>query len=164
MSFKAVEVLVFSAMDLETALIASYKRRKENPAWNGSGFGSNDPGRRRDTTALKEDGFDATYPINVGLRLEAFDAAGPLSALETLACLTPSVPYTVRHDRSAQAIAELTAAKLSLKLKKPTLRTVIEAVCAALPAGWQATRLPGRVIMYREHVDDYPGGEIIARS
>lgn len=164
LSFKAVEVLVFSAMDLETALIASYRRRKENPAWNGSGFGSNDPGRRRDTTALKQDGFDATYPINVDIPLEAFDAADPMSAMQALTRLMPAVPYTVRHERSAGAIAELMAAEVGLKPAMPTLRSVVEAICAALPAGWQATRLPGRVIMYREQIDDYPGGEIIARS
>ena len=59
MKFKAIQVLVFSAMDLETALIAYYKKKKLPPVWNGSGFGNNDPGRRRDTTALKEDGFNA---------------------------------------------------------------------------------------------------------
>lgn len=163
MSFKAVEVLVFSAMDLETALIAHYKKRKEPPAWNGSGFGSNDPGRRRDTTALKEDGFDANYPINIDLPLE-FTLEGQANALEALALLMPRVPYTLRHERSDDALAELRATKISFPGGPVTLRAVTQLICNALPAGWQATKLPGRVIMYREQKDDYPGGEVIGRS
>ncbi|HEV2817812.1 MAG TPA: Eco29kI family restriction endonuclease [Allosphingosinicella sp.] len=163
MTFKAVEVLVFSAMDLEKALISHYKRRKEHPAWNGSGFGSNDPGRRRDKTALKEDGFDANYPINIDLPLET-PPSGQLTALDALTRLMPSVPYTLRHERSDEALAELERALLSLPDDKYTLRFAIEAICAVLPIGWQATKLPARVIAYRELVDDYPGGEIIARS
>ncbi|HMG48850.1 MAG TPA: GIY-YIG nuclease family protein [Allosphingosinicella sp.] len=163
MSFKAVEVLVFSAMDLEKALIGYYKKRKEHPTWNGSGFGSNDPGRKRDKTALKQDGFDANYPINIDIGLEA-GALGPSTALEVLTQLMPSVPYTLRHERTEDALAELAATNVAVPKDPGTLRSGIEAICAALPTGWQATRLPGRVIMYRELVEDYPGGEIIARS
>jgi hypothetical protein len=164
MSFKAVEVLVFSAMDLETALIAHYKKRRQHPAWNGSGFGSNDPGRRRDTTALKSDGFDASYPINIDLALGTLPT-GEAVALEVLAQVAPMLPYTLRHERSEEALSELRSGIVHLPSGDvPTLRSVIAAICEALPEGWQATRLPGRVIMYREQVDDYPGGEIIARS
>lgn len=162
MSFKAVEVLVFSAMDLEKALISHYRRRREHPAWNGSGFGNNDPGRRRDKTALKEDGFDANYPINIDLPLDTL-LGGQTSALDVLTRLMPRVPYTLRNERSDEAMAELAAAHLDLP-GNLTLRAAIQAVCAALPAGWQATKLPARVIMYRETIDDYPGAEIIARS
>src|SRR4051812_27375677 len=54
-TFKAVRVYVFTAMDLETQLIRHYG----GASWNSSGFGSNDPGRNRDHTKLKHDGFDA---------------------------------------------------------------------------------------------------------
>src|SRR5262249_13805852 len=65
-SFNAVRIFVFTAMDLETQLIRVYGQ----PAWNNSGFGSNDPGRRRDHTRLRPQGFDATYPINVDRDLD----------------------------------------------------------------------------------------------
>ena len=163
MEFKAVEVLVFSAMDLETALIAHYRKRKEPSVWNGSGFGSNDPGRRRDKTALKVDGFDALYPINIDIPLE-IDLLEPVTALDVMRRLAASVPYTVRHERTRNAVEELGTATVESMGANPTLRSVIEATVDRLPAGWQATRLSGRVILYRERVDDYPGGEIIARS
>lgn len=163
MRFKAIQVLVFSAMDLEKALIAHYKKRKEHPAWNGSGFGSNDPGRRRDTTALKEDGFDANYPINIDLPLDVHPS-GQLTALEALTALMPNVPYTLRHERTDDAMVELGSSQVTLPERNVTLRSAVEAVCAALSPGWQATKLPARVIMYREQKNDYPGGEIIAHS
>ena len=65
-SFNAVRIFVFTAMDLETLLIRSYGR----PGWNNSGFGSNDPGRNRDRTRLRPEGFDARYPINVDRALD----------------------------------------------------------------------------------------------
>lgn len=163
MSFKAIEVLVFSAMDLESALIVRYRARRCSPAWNGSGFGSNDPGRRRDTTALREDGFDANYPIDIDIPLNVEMGGGSISALDALARLATNVPYTLRHERNAQALAQLRAA-MPVFAEERTLREVFNSTCASLPPGWQATRLPGRVILYRETVDDYPGAEVIARS
>lgn len=163
MTFKAIQVLVFSAMDLETALIAHYKKQKQPPVWNGSGFGNNDPGRRRDTTALKEDGFDAVYPINIDLEILARWEPGT-SALKALVILSGSVPYTVRHAKTEADVAELASALPQPVPQPTTARQATARICSTLPAGWQATRLSGRVILYREVKDDYPGGEIIARS
>jgi hypothetical protein len=163
MTFKAIQVLVFSAMDLETALISFYRKQKTPAVWNGSGFGNNDPGRRRDTTALKEDGFDALYPINIDLELLAKWEPGA-SALKALAGLSAVVPYTIRHEKTDKAIAELAAAFPQPPTQPTTVRQAITQICSALPNGWQATRLSGRVIIYRESKDDYPGGEIVARS
>lgn len=163
MSFKAIEVLVFSAMDLETALIARYRARHCSPAWNGSGFGSNDPGRRRDTTALREDGFDANYPIDIDVPLNVKWKSDAVTALDALAWLAENVPYTVRYERTGEALARLRDTWVRLT-GEASLREIINAVCAALPPGWQATRLPGRVIVYQEAVDSYPGAEVIARS
>ena len=164
MSFKAVEVLVFSAMDLETALIAHYRSVQRTPAWNGSGFGSNDPGRKRDGTALREDGFDATYPINIDLSLDVALPAAGATALSILDRVIFAVPYTLRYEKAQTATAALRAAQVVGVAPPTTVRAVIRAVCEALQPGWQGTRLPGRVILYREAVDDYPGGEVIARS
>jgi hypothetical protein len=163
MTFKAIQVLVFSAMDLETALIKHYKKIKEPPVWNGSGFGNNDPGRRRDTTALKEDGFDALYPINIDQPIiVGWDPSS--TALRVLTILAQAVPYTVRHEKTDDAVAELEAAHPQPFNGQTTAREVISRICSVLSEGWQATRLSGRVIMYRERVDNYPGSEVIARS
>jgi hypothetical protein len=45
--FKAIRVYVFTAIDLEAQLKGHY----DAPEWNNSGFGSNDPGKRRDKTS-----------------------------------------------------------------------------------------------------------------
>ena len=136
-------------MDLETALIAYYKRRKQPPVWNGSGFGNNDPGRRRDTTALKQDGFDALYPINIDLSLILnWDSAW--TAVRVLASLGQAVPYTIRHEKTDEALVELGAAYPQPHSGETTARDVISRVCTVLRPGWQATRLSGRVIIYRE--------------
>jgi hypothetical protein len=163
MAFKAIQVLVFSAMDLETALIAYYRKEKQPPIWNGSGFGNNDPGRRRDTTALKEDGFDALYPINIDVPI-VIGWDGNSTAFRVLTILSQTVPYTIRHEKTDDALAELNATYLRSMNGETTAREVISRVCAVLPAGWQATRLSGRVIMYRETEEHYPRGEVIARS
>ena len=63
-TFKAIRVFVFTAMDLESQLIKHYNAVATVP-WNNSGFGSNDPGRERDTTNLKPDGFDAQFPVDI---------------------------------------------------------------------------------------------------
>lgn len=163
MQFKAVQVLVFSAMDLETALIKHYKKLKHPPVWNGSGFGNNDPGRKRDRTALKEDGFDALYPINIDLPLD-ITVEMPATAFEVLAALSSQLPFTVRHEKTDSALATLKGTQIGALGTVKNTRNIVARVCGALPTGWQATRLSGRVIIYQEEVDDYPGGEIIARS
>lgn len=63
-SFKTVRIFVFTAMDLESDLIRHYGGVKALD-WNGSGFGSNDPGRERDTTKIDSKNYDATFPIDI---------------------------------------------------------------------------------------------------
>lgn len=63
-AFRALRVFVFTAIDLESQLLKHYGL-KAKVAWNNSGFGSNDPGRERDTTRLKPGGFDESYPVDL---------------------------------------------------------------------------------------------------
>jgi hypothetical protein len=78
--FKAVRVFVFTAIDLETQLIAHYGGTNI-VEWNGSGFGSNDPGEKRDTTTYKAGHFDAQFPIDIARPL-AFSIPTPTKAAE----------------------------------------------------------------------------------
>ncbi len=162
-SFNAVRIFVFTAMDLETLLIRSYGR----PGWNNSGFGSNDPGRNRDRTRLRPEGFDARYPINVDRELDfALPAGG--AAATVLAALKESLPYVFRFEldgRSRRPHPDLANAQVALTNGQQTVRAVLESVLATLPPGWQATALPSRVIIYREdYTYELEGGRIIARS
>ena len=127
MEFKAVQVLVFSAMDLETALIKHYKKCKTAPVWNGSGFGNADPGRKRDTTALKDDGFDANYPVNIDMPLKT-QWTQNATAFDVIRFLGSEVPYTIRHEKTADALAEL---NLPTSIVRPELLTLRSGLVAA---------------------------------
>lgn len=164
-SFKAVRIFVFTAIDLESDLIRHYGGVKAI-AWNGSGFGSNDPGRNRDTTKVDPQNFDALYPIDIDREL-AFAIEGGETATSAAARLKDALPYTFRYQggdgggRSRNPHPDFEAASLAALAGPVTARVAIRHIVDALPAGWQATALPGYVILYKE-TRDYPQSEIVA--
>lgn len=164
--FKAVRIFVFTAMDLESQLIRHYGRIAP-VQWNNSGFGSNDPGRNRDHTDLKPAGFDALYPIDVerpvALKIDGHQA----SAAAVLSSLARQLPYTLRVEAAEKPKRaphlDIQQAQVDLAGVQWTTRGIILAVLKSLPAGWQATILAGRIILYKE-THDYKWGTIIGRS
>lgn len=165
-TFKAIRVYVFTAIDLETQLIRHY-RTIGTVAWNDSGFGSNDPGRRRDETDLKPEGFDALYPIDLDQIVNIPVQIGAPAA-QILLALKSALPYTLRFETlgrgSRKAHPELESAIIRAPLQPPlTTRGLLLAVLAALPEGWQATLLAGRIILYREN-KHYAFGIVVGRS
>jgi hypothetical protein len=163
-TFRAVRVFVFTAVDLETQLIKHYNAK----TWNGSGFGSNDPGRERDTTTYKEEHFDACYPIDIDRSLPALLLPEmPTSAAKVLAYLRENLPYTFRAQnaggKSRKPHPDLCNPVAMPECSAWTARAVITSVVRQLPAGWQAVKLPSHVILYKEK-KDYPSGELLARS
>ena len=165
-SFKAVRVFVFTAMDLETQLIRHY-RGKSSIIWNNSGFGSNDPGRQRDWTAAKPTSFDVLYPIDLDQQIN-LNLPDRAHAIDVLQALRRELPYTLRIEGPRGKRFALHADFDGLMIERSsgytTVREVLTEIVAALPNGWQATALAGRVILYKERVDNYPSGRIIARS
>jgi hypothetical protein len=157
-SFKAVRIFVFTAMDLEADLIRHYGGVKDID-WNGSGFGSNDPGRQRDTTKVKPKNYDAKFPIDIDREM-AFAIDHSETAASALSRLKEALPYTFRYQK-----ADADFDKTSLvALKGPlTSRLAIRHIVEPLPEGWQATALPGYIILYKEK-RDYPKAEVIAVS
>lgn len=162
-TFRALRVFVFTAMDLEAQLIAHYG----SSAWQHSGFGSNDPGRNRDDTRLKVGGFDEHYPIDVDQLLEFDLSRGPREAATILSELRRNLPYIFRYEgggRSLESVhPDLRQAKVALPDRPLTARVVLQSVLAALPSGWQATDLRARCILYKE-AREYAHGVIIGRS
>jgi hypothetical protein len=160
-SFKAVRLFVFTPMDLETQLIKTYE-----PAWNYSGFGSNDPGRNRDKTEFKEEGFDSQYPIDIDRELE-IELPKQAKASEIAVKLRIALPYTFRFQMKAPKSRVLhpdfEAAQVNLPDGPYTTRIIIRSILQALPVGWQATALPSRVILYKETAT-YPSGSVIAAT
>ncbi|MGO9005303.1 MAG: GIY-YIG nuclease family protein [Beijerinckiaceae bacterium] len=165
--FKAVRVYVFTAVDLETQLIAHYGGTAK-VQWNGSGFGSNDPGIERDTTSYKPDHFDAKFPIDIARPL---DFAVPMNgkAADVLRALKSGLPYLIRfHAKSKNsrtAHADLEDTEVTIDPKKPlTPESVLEQTVVQLPAGWHATLLPSHVIVYKNDERKFPSGRLIAKT
>jgi hypothetical protein len=164
--FKAVRVYVFTAVDLEAQLIAHYGGAQVS--WNGSGFGSNDPGRERDTTTYQADHFDTQFPIDIDRAL-SFSIPAEASAVETLARLKSGLPYLMRiqtlrqGSRSPHRDLEATAVILDPQLPM-TPESVIAQTVRQLPAGWHATMLPSHVIIYKDDTRRFPSGRRIAES
>lgn len=168
-TFKAVQVLVFSAMELETMLMRHYRNVGSTLAWNHSGFGSNDPGHKREGMGYKEGHFDLLYPISIDDALDVSLPAG-LSAYDALRAIKSDLPYLLRFGgmmtkkpEDIEQHTELQAAKLSRDLSGLSLRNTLTEITSLLPSGYIATKFPGYVILYKEP-DTYEYGETIASS
>ncbi len=165
-SFKAVRVFVFTAMDLETQLIRHY-RDKTKISWNNSGFGSNDPGRNRDFTRAKANSFDVLYPLDIDQPVE-LALLGTQSLANVVKALRRTLPYTFRVESSGETPQQLHSdfvdKTVELQSAPITVRELLEKVVSQLSPGWQATALAGRIVLYREFREDYPENRVIARS
>lgn len=168
-TFKAVQVLVFSAMELETMLMRHYRDTGLELVWNHSGFGSNDPGHNREGMGYKEGHFDLLYPISIDDTLDVPLPKG-LSVYEALRAVKADLPYLLRFGgmmskkpEDIEQHDELKAAELPGDLSGLSLRKTLEAVTGLLPPGYVATKFPGYVILYKEP-DTYEYGEKIAAS
>lgn len=164
-TFKAIRIYVFATLDLEELLIKKYKDNGTNPAWQHSGFGSNDPGRNRDTTILKDDHFDKLYPIDLEtpIMIDPSPLDGP-SVADVLSQMKNQLPFNIRFQnaggRSRAPHKELTTHLLDIRPGSHTTRQLLEKIASAMGISWQVTALPGHVILYKES-KEYPEGEII---
>jgi hypothetical protein len=163
-TFKAVRIYVFTAMDLETQLIRHYGGDTGTP-WNGSGFGANDPGRNRDRSAPGR--FDLEFPIDIDRPLE-INFTGELTAAQVATRLKEAVPYTFRFQSKStggrKPHEELEATSVRVPNGVNTVRTIFGSLIEQLPTGWQATALSAMLILYKEHIDEYPSAIILGRS
>lgn len=158
-SFKAVRILVFSSFDVEALLIQ--ETRKSDPTalrWNDRGFGSNDPGRNREIQEPAD--FDKEFPVDIDRPLDFLPSGATLTVHDALMRMKEGLPYLLRYETDLAANgrpsrhnvghAEARAAAMTVPAAPATARTVLQAALDALPAGWQATVFPDRLILYRE--------------
>ena len=156
--FKAIRILVFSNFDVEAILIGAM--RKADPTallWNASGFGSNDPGHRRETQEPAE--FDKQRPIDIDRQLDI--QTGDYPVLGVLVNLKDRLPYTFRFQTDLRHgtdkpqrytighVDYRSAPSITLG-EHDTVRSVLQTVLNVLPNGWRATAFPDRVILYKE--------------
>lgn len=117
--------------------------------WNNNGFGNKDPGRKRDHSEIKQGHFDAKYPINLDLEIVLEPRAWTVDKL--LNELKRILPYNLRFQVKAAVVYK--AATVAVPPGPIRVREIIELLIASLPEGWQATALPGYVILYEEKDD-----------
>ncbi|PZW52435.1 Eco29kI restriction endonuclease [Pseudomonas sp. URMO17WK12:I6] len=165
LTFKAVRVYVFTAMDLEGLLIKHYKKIEGvELSWNHSGFGSNDPGRERDTTRLKPNHFDKLYPINLDIEVTITSPVAEVSVFEILKQMKEQLPYTIRFQNrggsSRKPHGDLDSTKTSLNKASGPVKNLLREIKGALGPEWQITTLPGYIIIYLEN-KQYSEGAVI---
>jgi hypothetical protein len=156
--FKAIRILVFSNFDVEAILIKALRKADATALiWNTSGFGSNDPGHRRETQ--EPAAFDVQRPIDIDRPLGM--RAATYALLELLVGLKDGLPYLLRYQTDPVPGKKTTvdyrrghedqrAAPSVVIDESDSMRIVMAKVLQALPDGWQATIFPDRVILYKE--------------
>lgn len=164
--FKAVRLFVFTAMDIESDLIKHFGGVKEI-LWNGSGFGSNDPGKERDTTKYKDEHWDYKYPIRLDKCYVPFPP-GEYSIADAMRDLKAGLPFNLRFQRSGKGRnsfhADFENSAFRVHREKLNTKEILELTISALPAGWHATALPSHIIIYKDDKRNFPSGHIIAKS
>ena len=142
-------------MDIELKLIKHYGKR-----WNGSGFGSNDPGRNREETNKPEAGFDAQFPVDIDIPASVLPT-GVQTVHAALMRLKEALPYDLRyevapgkakssHDYRLHPHPDYVAHSIDVPDAPLTTREAMEIIVGALPNGWQATVFSSHVILYKE--------------
>lgn len=147
----------------EKMLINAYRSEGGAP-WNTNGFGNNDPGKQRDTSKIKAKHFDAIYPINLKLDLTVDQSlVGESDALSLLTQLKDNLPYLLRFD--SEKSDDLRAVTIEIPVATMRVSEWLDHLVARLPSGWQATALPGYIIVYMEKdADKYPSAIALWRN
>ena len=151
-TFKAIRIFVFSAMDLEDLLIKHYSKISDLP-WQNSGFGSNDPGRNRDTTKVKATHWDALYPIDLNLQVTIVADSKTLSVAKLLVQIKKKLPFLLRYERAKGKTPphqDLQETNVTISSKTDSVDSFFRQIKAVIGAEWQFTVFPGHVILYKE--------------
>lgn len=115
---------------------------------------------------MRNGNFDFQFPIDIDFPLEE-DFSTCKTAADAVSRLKLAVPYTFRYEsdgRRRQPHPEISGAPVQLPVGPTTARKILARVVESLPSGWQATALPGRLLLYRETEDGYPSGQLLGRS
>lgn len=117
--------------------------------WNTNGFGNNDPGARRDMTAVKANHFDALHPIDLDYKIALSEPAAKTGTIvDALKYIKAKLPYLLRYDKATPTALGNARLEVDPTVPRP-LSEWLRYIVSALPESWQATALPGYVILYQ---------------
>lgn len=163
-TFKAIRVYVFTAMDLEALLINYYKESGLQLEWQHSGFGSNDPGKERDTTTFKKDHFDTMYPIDLELEVTIEMENNTITVADLFKQMKKQLDYNIRFQSRGggrKPHQDLEDAEVTLPSKSGTVLSYLKIAKRELGTNWKITALPGYVIAYKNDTRKIPSGTTI---
>jgi len=156
MKFSALYVSSnWTAFAPEESLIKHF-RRLGYCEWNGNGFGPHDPGRNRELTDKRPDGFDMQFPIQDTYKVESV-RAGRYRVLELLVLLKDSLPYLLRYEiekgergkgHYRRGHAAYNDVVVDIQRDGMTAKEILKTIADSL--GWQATVFPSHMILYNE--------------
>lgn len=134
-------------------ILIRHFRREGLCTWDGSSFGSHDPGRPREETNKPAEGFDQQFPIRADWPCDWLDA-GTYPIINVLTAMKGRLPYLLRYQTSAgrgwrKGHVDFDGRTVEIPERGLPASEVLRRVAAVLP-GWQATVFPSHVILYRE--------------
>ena len=156
----------WTAFAPESSLIGYYKQQPGNLCeWNGNGFGPHDPGRDRETTNKAPDGFDSQCPIRNDWECTFVDAR-EWNVRELLIAMKENLPFLLRYEAENKNYrrGHPDYNNLTISVPRPgmSVSELLQIITQRLP-GWQSTRFPSHMILYKES-RDYTHGTLICRQ
>lgn len=134
----------------ETILIRMFQPHN---SWNKAGFGPNDPGKERDTTAPSD--FDSAHPIRVDFPVPEVNDTETIGSL--FKKMKASLPYVFRYQVLPVAIASRT---LDLASTDKTAKPLLAAAMATFDHGWRAAVLSYGMVIYH-NTKNYPHAQAV---
>ena len=142
----------------EDTVIRHYQEQTLSP-WNGMGFGNHDPGRNRDMTVHPSDGWDYQYPIDENFLCEWLEAR-EWNGEELLKAFKVGLPYLLRYQRTDDVRPDYETAAIMVPEPHMSAESLLRHIAQQLN-GWQATRFPSHMILYKEHNQPYNDAVVI---
>lgn len=123
--------------------------------WNGKGFGPNDPGKERDTTAPSD--FDRDHPIVTDFAVEGVNDNETIGTL--FRKMKDGLPYVFRYK-----IGTARTTPLNLTDVPRNAEALLRAAMRVLPRGWHGAILSYGMVVYAVPPKQYPAGVVVMES
>ncbi len=156
----------WTALAPESSLISHYKQQPGNLCeWNGISFGPHDPGRDRETTNKAPEGFDSQFPIREDWACSGV-GAGEWNISELLIRIKRELPFLLRYEAVRKKFRlghpDYNNRTITVPQTGMSANELLRLITQLLP-GWQSTRFPSHMILYKEAAD-YLHGTVIWRQ